>query len=288
MLTREAILDRLGREGAVIRIAVEKVRGSAPREAGAAMIVFRDGAFTGTIGGGALEWLALAEAQKLFASGADAHRLDQSLGPDLGQCCGGHVTLRFDRFAAQDRDRLARMLADGDQPQGVLLFGAGHVGRALALALAPLPFALRWIDTRPGAFPSHIPAKARISTPSDPLEALTEARHGDFVAVMTHSHPLDLAIVSAALADPRFPYVGLIGSETKRVRFARRMAEAGLPAATIARLDCPIGLKEIGGKEPAAIAAGIAARLLLERARNDAASDGVNRAMTLAEDKVAS
>jgi xanthine dehydrogenase accessory factor len=271
MLAPQTILDRLAHDGALVRIVIETVRGSAPREAGASMIVFRDGTFTGTIGGGALEWLALSEARKHFASEARNSRLDQALGPDLGQCCGGYVTLRFERFAASERDDLLRILCAANPQQNLFLFGAGHVGRALILALAPLPFAIRWVDSRPGAFPAHIPPNTRLFASGEPLLALGEAQHGDFAAVMTHSHALDLAISAAALADPRFAYVGLIGSQTKRTRFSKRMREMGLSEADIARLDCPIGLKEIGGKEPAVIAAGIAARLLLERQSCNAA-----------------
>ncbi len=266
MLTPSAIIARLMADGALIEIRIAAAKGSTPREEGASMIVFRDGSFTGTIGGGTLEWLALAEAQKMFAADRDHLRIEKSLGPDLGQCCGGRVTLAFRRFAAQQRDELLQALLRSNSAAKLLLFGAGHVGRALALALAPLPLSLDWIDPRPDAFPSHVPPNARLRT-GDPLAALADAPEGSLIAVMTHSHALDLAIVSAALPDPRFAFVGLIGSDTKRARFVSQMRQAGLAEAAIARLACPIGMKEIGGKEPAVIAAGIAAQLLLERQR---------------------
>jgi xanthine dehydrogenase accessory factor len=147
----------------------------------------------------------------------------------------------------------------------VLLFGAGHVGRALALALAPLPFDLRWIDPRPEAFPARAPPNARMVSPADPTAELSAAPDGALIAVMTHSHPLDLAIVSAALAARRFRYVGLIGSATKRARFLSQMRAAGLSEEALDGLTCPIGVAGVGGKEPAVIAAAVAAQLLMFR-----------------------
>jgi len=147
----------------------------------------------------------------------------------------------------------------------VWLFGAGHVGRALVLALAPLPFALRWIDPRPEAFPARAPLNARMVASADPVAELAAAPDGALILAMTHSHPLDLAVVSAALAAGRFGYVGLIGSATKRARFLSQMRAAGLAEAALAGLTCPIGVPGIAGKEPAVIAAGVAAQLLMLR-----------------------
>jgi xanthine dehydrogenase accessory factor len=261
------ILARLRADGAVVRVSLASVRGSAPREEGASMLVFADGSFTGTIGGGTLEWLALAEAQKLFQRDVARSTLRKSLGPDLGQCCGGQVTLQFERFAAAQEGELLQQLLRSKTSTSLLLFGAGHVGRALVLALAPLPFDVRWIDSRPAAFPLAVPGNVRIETIDDPVAALATAAHASLLVVMTHSHALDLAIVSAALADLRFAYVGLIGSETKRARFISQMRQAGMADAAIARLVCPIGTKQITGKEPAIIAAGIVPQLLMERQR---------------------
>jgi xanthine dehydrogenase accessory factor len=145
------------------------------------------------------------------------------------------------------------------------LFGAGHVGRALALALAPLPFAVRWIDPRAEAFPERAPLNTTLVNAADPAAELASAPDGAFVVVMTHSHPLDLAIVDAALAQDRFAYVGLIGSATKRARFLSQMRAAGRSEAQLAKLTCPIGVPGIAGKEPAVIAAAVAAQLLMAK-----------------------
>ncbi|MBY0361273.1 MAG: xanthine dehydrogenase accessory protein XdhC [Phreatobacter sp.] len=302
------IAGLIATEGACALVSVLAARGSVPREPGARMIVRPDGAFHGTIGGGTLEWQALAKAQALLVRGdAAALILDQPLGPALGQCCGGHVTLAIERFAADDRDmvaelaaveragpfrtrtllhdgRLQRVLIASDEDAmsasgtvfietfgeslpTVALFGAGHVGKALVLALAPLPFRVTWHDGRPGAFVTAIPSNVTLQ--SGPFEtALDAVPDGAQVLVMTHSHALDLAIVAAALASGRFAHVGLIGSATKRARFLRQLEAVGLGEAAAARLRCPIGLAGLAGKEPAVIAASVAAEcLILARSR---------------------
>ncbi len=265
--------------GSAVLVTLADVRGSSPREPGARMVVRPDGSFCGTIGGGSLEWMALAEAQGLLTrpqAGCVRH-LTKSLGPDLGQCCGGRVTLLIERFGAEDRDAVAALaaaesagllvtvtagegkrpgrrpvragddvpeasgayvrLADGRvierfgaAPTPFYLFGAGHVGRCLVNALAPLPFAVTWVDPRPGAFPEPVPANVACFTDNDPVRFIDRAPAGAFIAVMTHSHGLDLDLVIAALGANRFPYVGLIGSSTKRARFAAAMAKMGIAA----------------------------------------------------------
>src|SRR5947207_12093409 len=96
-------------QGGAALVTLAQAQGSSPREVGARMVVAPDGTFTGTIGGGALEWGALAEAQALLArrDGPAVTRLDRALGPDLGQCCGGRVLLTIERFGAADRNAVA-------------------------------------------------------------------------------------------------------------------------------------------------------------------------------------
>jgi xanthine dehydrogenase accessory factor len=265
MLKAHAIGSKLEEGGRAVLIHVSAVRGSAPRETGAGMIVFADGSFTGTIGGGTLEWAALAEAQKLMAAGALSSQVSKALGPELGQCCGGHVTLSLTVFDVQQKQQLGQLFLRSKDDVKLLLFGAGHVGQALVLALAPLPFAIEWIDPRASVFPQFLPQNVTMHVAADPPSHLKNATNGTLVAIMTHSHALDLAIAAAALPDPRFAYVGLIGSATKRARFMGQMKQAGLDVASMNRLLCPIGDKSITGKEPAVIAAGIATQLLSER-----------------------
>jgi xanthine dehydrogenase accessory factor len=154
----------------------------------------------------------------------------------------------------------------GEEPTPFYLFGAGHVGRALTAALAPLAFAVTWIDTRPGAIPDQFSGNVTAITRGDPVALLSRAPDGAFVAIMTHSHALDLDLAIAALNAARFGYVGLIGSDTKRARFTSAMRKMGMAAAAIDRLVCPIGLTAIADKAPAAIAASVAAQVLIARA----------------------
>ena len=153
----------------------------------------------------------------------------------------------------------------GERATPVLLFGAGHVGRALVLALAPLPFAVRWIDSRPDAFPVHAPSNALRVRAENPVAELAGAPDDALALVMTHSHGLDFDIVLAALAPRRLRYVGLIGSQTKRARFVSRLRAAGLDEEALGALVCPIGVAGIEGKAPAVIAAATAAQLLMRR-----------------------
>ncbi len=147
--------------------------------------------------------------------------------------------------------------------RAVYLFGAGHVGRALALALAPLPFAVRWIDSRREAFPALSPANVSLVFAPDPAAELAGAPDGALIVVMTHSHALDLEIVAAALGAERFGFVGLIGSSTKRARFLSQMRAAGLPEGSLAGLVCPIGTPGLESKDPAVIAASTVVQLLI-------------------------
>ena len=145
----------------------------------------------------------------------------------------------------------------------MLLFGAGHVGRAVVLALAPLPFTVRWIDGRPDQFPQHVPQNVVTIRTDGPTRELAQAPRDAMVIVMTHSHPLDFDITAAALQRDAFDFVGLIGSETKRARFVSWARQVGVAESRIDWLVCPIGMPQIKGKEPAVIAAGIAAQLLI-------------------------
>ena len=301
-----AVAEMIASQGVCALVTVAAVRGSAPREAGARMVVGPDGGFRGTVGGGELEWRAIGTARDALSKDAPVANLSRFvLGPDLGQCCGGSVRVLNEVFgperleevralAAREaagpfetRGRLGpraveRVVDDTVAPDGpaveiegelvierfrnpqhpVWLFGAGHVGRALMLALVPLPFDLIWVDDREGIFPAALPGNVRAVRSADPAAEVARAPSDAAIVVMTHSHPLDLAIVHAALAVERFAYVGLIGSGSKRARFTRRLREAGIAQERIAALVCPIGMPSIRSKQPAAIAAGIAAQLL--------------------------
>jgi xanthine dehydrogenase accessory factor len=196
-----------------------------------------------------------------IAEGGALAALSARLGPD------GRVQRTLGSSASERR--LARLAeASWTEPLGVLvravyLFGAGHIGRALALALAPLPFAVRWIDPRRDAFPTHAPTNVTLIHAPEPAAELVSAPDSALVVVMTHSHALDLEIVAEALRVERFGYVGLIGSATKRAWFLSQMRAAGLTEVQLARLVSPIGVPGLESKDPAVIAASTAAQLLI-------------------------
>lgn len=144
----------------------------------------------------------------------------------------------------------------------VVLFGAGHVGRAVATVLARLPMRLTWVDTRDDAFPPQPPPGVELRCTDTPLAEVSAAAPGAIFLVLTHSHALDLELVRAILARDDFRYCGMIGSHAKRASFARRLHARGHDTAAIARLHCPIGMADVVGKEPEVIAIAVAAELL--------------------------
>jgi xanthine dehydrogenase accessory factor len=252
----------LRREPAVL-VTVAATEGSAPRSPGAWMAVFADRVL-GTVGGGQLEFEAIAQARRLLAAGDAEATRRFALGPSLGQCCGGVMHLRFERVVAADIAGLESRLAPQLAP--LALFGGGHVGRALVNALAPLPYSVRWIDSRDEIFPGRLPANVTTEH-SEPVHgAVRDLAPGSRVLIMSFSHAEDLDIVAACLRRMRelgdLPYVGLIGSETKWAAFRHRLEERGFRRAELARITCPIGLPGIRGKQPEVIAASAAAQIL--------------------------
>ncbi len=287
--------DAVRAHGAVIRIVVIRALGSTPREAGAAMLVWADGQ-EGTIGGGTLEWQAIAEARDVLQSGQDLRRRTLPLGPELGQCCGGSVTLVWERFhqdnlpqgfpfarplgpATDMPDKVARRVAMGltgpvpvelegwlieagvHQGRPLWIWGAGHVGRAIAAVMAPLPDRnVTLIDVTEDKFPVEMPAGVTARITADPVSIAPQAPANADHLILTYSHPLDLALCHALLSQP-CASIGLIGSATKWARFRGRLAALGHSTADISRIACPIG-EPAFGKHPQAIAIGVAAALI--------------------------
>ena len=322
-----------GRRAALVSVA--QAAGSTPREAGAAMVV-DDAGFTGSIGGGHLEFEALAIARNALAAGTPAATwiVRFPLAARLGQCCGGVATLAFStlessharvarrgsglgthrrgvcdrrlrrrgrRQAASSPPTSARgslddaaldaaaiaaarqrlggagtgLVAAGSatlfvhvvQPDAfpVVVFGNGHVGRALVAILGTLPARVRWVDGRAGDFPAVVAANVDIVVTDTPEDEVRHAPRGAYLVVMTHSHALDYDLVAAALARDDWRYVGLIGSKSKRQQFERKLAARGVPADALVRVTCPIGVHGPRSKEPGVIAVAVAAELLAVR-----------------------
>ncbi len=313
-----------------VRVTVVRVEGSAPREPGAKMLVTA-ATLGGTIGGGQLEFDAIANARTMLADGTPVCVRRIALGASLGQCCGGAVVLLFERATACDSGHppphvvatvveapaestvtvgarlvvtstrvwggwpapaleaeavaAARAMPSGTTDRAettvvrghtllldrratglhVVLFGAGHVGRALAAILATLPCTVTWIDERPGAYPDLVADNVCVEPSDVPEGEVDVAPPGACFVVMTHSHHRDLAIVERVLARDDVAYLGVIGSRSKRRRFEQRLLARGVEPARLARLRCPIGLADVPGKHPGAIAVAVAAELLRVR-----------------------
>lgn len=349
-----ALIDR--QEPAIV-VSVVGTRGSAPRDSGTRMIVCNDRCI-GTIGGGHLEYKAIALAREQlqpddFAEARVTLRRFP-LGASLGQCCGGLVQLLFEPLNREEEQglqyirehheagrsvmivtqavadarekgriadirkllvseydsygelddkqqsvlRTARERLCGDHaalPGGerslwfeklppvdfhILIFGAGHVGKALVNVLSTLPCHITWVDSRAEEFPALSPPNVRHRLTEDPEEELAEAAAGSYVLILTHNHALDESICAQALQNDSLAWCGLIGSASKRRKFIQRFRARGLSDASIARLTCPIGLPGLNGKHPGEIAVSVAAQLLELRQQQRVRQDSAGTAIT--------
>jgi xanthine dehydrogenase accessory factor len=247
------------RPGVLVTLAA--VRGHAPREAGAKMVVASDDTW-GTIGGGNVEAVAVARARELIGQGRREPQLltvslsDKAPAEYGVQCCGGEVTILLEPLPVAP---------------AVAIFGVGHVGLELARILARHDLELHLVDTRPeqlspGRLEVLADARARVHVHRDvlvlPEIVLPELPPGTHVLIMTHDHAEDAALCDAALRTSGLGSIGLIGSAAKWARFRRTLAAEGHSPDTIERITTPIGLPEIGGKDPAMIALSVAAALV--------------------------
>ncbi|MDX2485494.1 MAG: xanthine dehydrogenase accessory protein XdhC [Pseudodonghicola sp.] len=300
----DALKAAVARHQRVTRVVIADLRGSSPREVGAAMLVWQDGQ-SGTIGGGALEFAAAQAARDQ----RETCRLTRhALGPELGQCCGGAVSLLSETYdaravAALEGEVIARPIAGaaamplavrrilatardrgvGPEPaliegwmvepvtrptRDLWIWGAGHVGRALVDVLAPLPdLAITWVDTGPERFPEVVPEAVTVLPAAHPADL---ARHAPVRAehlIVTYSHALDLELCHRLLSHG-FGFAGLIGSATKWARFRSRLRALGHAPEQIARITCPIGDPGLG-KHPQQIAIGVAAQLMRQSATTE-------------------
>ena len=244
----------------VVHIRLTDVRGSSPRDAGAQMFVSGDG-LHGTIGGGQLEYMAIDKARAMLRSGRVAEDMDVPLGPEIGQCCGGRVGITLTLMADADRQAACRVEAqDIAQRPHVYIFGAGHVGRALARFFQFLPAQCILIDARREEL-SQCDANVETRLSVMPEADIRNAPPNSAYIVLTHDHALDFLLTSEALDRGDAAYVGLIGSATKRVKFARFHASVSA-GKDVAGLTCPIGPTDNSDKRPEVIAAFVVAEVM--------------------------
>ena len=269
MLRAVDITAFLARNPAAIVAELTSVRGSSPRAQGTFMLI-GSAEFIGTIGGGALEHLVIERGRQVIRDGRRGDDLDVPLGPEIGQCCGGRVNVEMRIVDRRKADELiGRAKADEAAQPSVFVFGAGHVGQALARSLSLLPLKVTIVDTR-----------------ADELAGLAAGRcgegHGDAggawsrgapagsaYLILTHDHALDFLIAQEALARHDSPYVGMIGSRTKKARFASWFKAEGGDPQLLNRLVMPIGAQGLGDKRPEVIAALAAAEIMVHIGRRE-------------------
>lgn len=222
-------------------------QGSTPRDGGSKMVV--DAAHTyDTIGGGQLEFLIVQQARELLLQNQACQILKPfPLAAEAAQCCGGNVTVMLECFAARDWQ--------------IALFGAGHVCQSLVTILSGLPCQVRIIDNRAELLTQTLPDNCRYQFEQNSVDAVANLPAKSWAIIFTHDHALDFELCSAFLRDDRHHYLGLIGSETKALRFRKRLALAGFDEQLITQMHSPIGLPEVKGKLPMEVAVSICAQL---------------------------
>lgn len=224
--------------------------GSTPRSSGTKMVICQHQIYD-TIGGGHLEFQTIKQAQKMLASGEDGQHLAHfQLGANLGQCCGGNVSVLFESFAATGVN--------------IMVFGAGHVAKALLPILAQLPCQITWVDERSEQFPTNLEKYHNVQklVCDAPEYEVQNMPINSYYIVMTHNHQTDFEITQAILNRGDFTYLGLIASTTKWRRFQQRYKHRDIDPQQVARMHCPIGLPHVSGKLPMEVAVSIAAQVI--------------------------
>ena len=242
---------QLSQQGqAYVLVTLVGVSGSTPRNSGTKMVICKDDIYD-TIGGGHLEHKAIKYAHKMLDAGKDSQHLEHfQLGSNLGQCCGGNASVLFESFAAVGVN--------------IMLFGAGHVGKALIPILAQLPCQIKWVDSRDDQFPTDVALYHNVHkvVNEDPELEVANMPENSYYIVMTHNHQMDFDISQAILKRGDFTYLGLIASDTKWRRFQQRYKHRDIDQKQVARMNCPIGLAQVGGKLPIEVAVSVAGEII--------------------------
>jgi len=244
-------VHQLNKQGKAYVVAtIVGVTGSTPRNSGTKMVITHDDIFD-TIGGGHLEHKVIKHAHQLLATGEACQQLEHfQLGAQLGQCCGGDASVLFECFSASGAN--------------IILFGAGHVGKALIPILAGLPCSITWVDNRAEQFPDDVESYSNVTAvvSDNPADEVADMPANSYYIVMTHNHQLDFDISHNILKRADFAYSGLIASDTKWRRFQQRFQHRDIEKSLVARMNCPIGLAQVQGKLPMEVAVSVAGEII--------------------------
>ena len=246
-IQRQLQLEKQGK--AYVLFTISQVQGSSPRSVGAKLLVDSAASY-GSVGGGHLEHKLIKQARDLLVKAADTtqvERLEFALGANLGQCCGGRLEVMMEY-------QPVRKLP-------IVVFGAGHVGRALVHMLSLLPVNVILVDGRYDMLPKQVPDGVTVVHEEHPADAIADCPPGSCYLIMTHHHGLDLQLAEQALLRGDAAYVGVIGSATKAARFTQRLTAKGL-AQQMAVFQCPMGDERIKGKLPMEIAVSVASKIM--------------------------
>ncbi|MFQ3265123.1 MAG: xanthine dehydrogenase accessory factor, partial [Colwellia sp.] len=244
-------VHQLNKQGKAYVVAtIVGVTGSTPRNSGTKMVITNEDIFD-TIGGGHLEHKVIKHAHQLLISGEACQQLEHfQLGAQLGQCCGGDASVLFECFSASGAN--------------IMLFGAGHVGKALIPILAGLPCSITWVDNRAEQFPDDIENYSNVTAiiSDNPAEEVATMPANSYFIVMTHNHQLDFEISHNILKRADFAYSGLIASDTKWRRFQQRFQHRDIEKSLVDKMNCPIGLAQVQGKLPMEVAVSVAGEII--------------------------
>jgi xanthine dehydrogenase accessory factor len=235
-----------------IIITMVHARGSAPQEIGAKIIVGENGLLYGTVGGGKVEEKAISLAKSLLKREEKHDFVEWNLQTDVGMTCGGLVSLYFEKITSESSWKIA-------------IFGAGHVAQELIGLLIKLDCDITWIDPRLewlDKLPNH--SRLHKICTEDMKGILATLDSATFIASMTMGHAFDLPILIEALTHFNFPYIGVIGSDSKACVLKNDLRKNGVDEKNIATLNCPIG-ESFGNNQPVEIALSIVAQLLIKR-----------------------
>ena len=244
----------------VIQASIVRTIGSSPRNSDTEMFI-SEADTLGTIGGGQLEYLVINHSKKMIAENIKKDILKISLGPEIGQCCGGKVEVSLLEMYEKDKCLALNRFDKKDKNlPHVYVMGAGHVGRALALQLQHLPVRCVLIDSRVDEL-AKCSADVETRLSAIPEEDIKSAPRGSAYVILTHDHALDFILCGAALDRHDAKYVGMIGSKTKRVKF-KKWYQVNYDNNLIRDFTCPIGNLKNQDKRPSIIASFVAAEVI--------------------------